>query len=155
MKRVLFVCTGNICRSPTAEGLFRETLRSGGLEALISCDSAATHDYHIGKPPDLRTRKAAKARGVDLSSLRARLVTRQDFHDFDLILAMGSDHYRHLSRMAPAGCAGKLRLFLDYSPDHAGEDVPDPYYGGPEGFEQVLDVVASALPGLLAALRQE
>jgi protein-tyrosine phosphatase len=153
MKQVLFVCTGNICRSPTAEGLFRQLLRTEGLEERIGCDSAATHDYHIGKPPDSRTQKAARARGLDLSGLRARQVTRQDFHDFDLILAMGRDHYTHLRRMAPADRADKVRLFLDYSPTHNGEDVPDPYYGGSEGFERVLDIVASALPGLLQALR--
>lgn len=153
MIKVLFVCTGNICRSPTAEGIFRHLVEAEGLEADMQADSAGTHDYHVGEPPDRRTVDAAAARGFDLSALRARRVRREDFHDFDLILAMDQSHYAHLSRMRPMDARAEMKLFLDYHPSEQLKDVPDPYYGGREGFERVLDMVEETNRALLTRLR--
>ncbi len=156
MIRVLFVCTGNICRSPTAEGVFRHIVEAEGMAAKFEADSAATHGYHIGAPPDPRTIKAAAARGVDLSALRARRVSRDDFQRFDLILAMDRGHLEDLTAMQPASGRAELKLFLDYHPvvlNHpAFKDVPDPYYGGPDGFEQVLDLVEATSRELLTII---
>ena len=150
MKRVLFVCTGNICRSPTAEGVFRHFAATAGID--VEADSAATHGYHIGEPPDPRTIAAAAKRGFDLKALRARRVRREDFNQFDLILAMDGGHLEHLRAMRPEDARAEVQLFLDYHPTGTG-DVPDPYYGGPQGFEDVLDLVEEASRGLLAKLR--
>jgi protein-tyrosine phosphatase len=141
---VLVVCTGNICRSPTGEGVLRHQARARGLDDRIQVASAGTHDYHVGDPPDPRTLKHAAKRGYDFSAQRSAQVTEQDFHDFDYILAMDRTHLRILRAMEPPGGKAKLALFLDASGKWKGEDVPDPYYGGVEGFERVLDMVEEA-----------
>ena len=155
MMRVLFVCTGNICRSPTAEGVFMRMVQDAGLSASIRIDSAGTHDYHVGHPPDPRSVAAAGRRGYDLAALRARQFERSDFERFDLILAMDESHRIHLARLCPPAHADKLKQMMDYATRLSGADVPDPYYGGAQGFEQVLDMIEDASRGLLAALRDE
>lgn len=155
MVRVLFVCTGNICRSPTAEGVFRRHVREAGLEECIVTDSAGTHSYHTGDPPDLRSQRAAKKRGVDLSDLRARTVARADFDRFDYVLAMDRNHLHQLERMKPKGSVAQVGLFLDYAHGLEGHEVPDPYYGGPEDFEEVLDLVEIGSRGLLERILAE
>ena len=152
--RILFVCLGNICRSPTAEAVLRELAAREAPELTLEVDSAGTAEYHVGQPPDPRTRAAAARRGYDLSALRARTVESTDFERFDLILAMDRDNLKALRRRAPSHTHERLRLFLEFSPDAAPEDVPDPYYGGPNGFEEVLDLVEAATRGLLKHLRQ-
>lgn len=154
-KSVLFVCTGNICRSVTAEGVFRKLVRDVGLEGHFHIDSAGTQGYHTGDVPDLRSQDAAKRRGYDLSPLRARKVERADFDRFDLILAMDDDHYRILGRMAPPDKVHKLRMMLSYAKNCVHREVPDPYYGGPDGFELVLDLLEDANMELLAQLKAE
>lgn len=151
---VLFVCTGNICRSPTAEGQFRAAVKAAGLEHRFAVDSAATHDYHVGNPPDSRTVKAAQRRGLDLAPLRARQVSAADFGDFDFIVAMDRGHLQILTALAPPGGQERLSLFLDHAPQSGLRDVPDPYYGGPNGFETVLDLIEAGCDGLLAHIRQ-
>jgi protein-tyrosine phosphatase len=151
--RVLFVCLGNICRSPTAEGVLRSLVAREAPELNLEIDSAGTAGYHIGEPPDPRTREAARRRGYDLNALRARIVEPADFERFDLILAMDRDNLQVLRRRAPASSHERLRLFLEYAPQSEREDVPDPYYGGPNGFEDVLDLVEAASRGLIAHLR--
>jgi protein-tyrosine phosphatase len=155
MKRVLFVCTGNICRSPTAEGVFRKLVADAGLDGRLAVESAGTHGYHVGAPPDTRMQAAARARGYDLSRQRARRVQREDFERFDLIVAMDDDHREILVRLAPADTAHKVRLMMEFAPQTDYTEVPDPYYGGPDGFELVLDLVEAAAEGLLAELRGE
>ncbi len=152
LHRVLFVCTGNICRSPTAEGVARGLADDVGLAEHFEFDSAGTHAYHVGEPPDPRTVKAARRRGYDLASLRARRVTDFDFVRFDLVLAMGPDHLEWLRRASPPQQRHKLCLFLDFSERFAAQEVPDPYYGGADGFEQVLDLVEDAAGRLIAQL---
>jgi len=152
--RVLFVCLGNICRSPTAEGVFRHLLAQEAPELRVDVDSAGTAGYHIGDPPDPRTQRAAARRGIDLSGLRARQVTPADFAHFDLILAMDGDNLKELQRMRPAPSRAQLRLFLEYAPQLGLRDVPDPYYGDAGGFERVLDLAAAASRGLIAALHE-
>jgi protein-tyrosine phosphatase len=147
--RVLFVCMGNICRSPTAEGVFRHLVEEQGLTAKIIIDSAGTHDYHIGNPPDARSQAAAARRGYDLSGLRARQVVRDDFTAFDYVLAMDEDNLGLLQQQCPEASRGKLKLFLAYADNVELREVPDPYYGGAQGFEQVLDLVENAARGLL------
>ena len=151
---VLFVCLGNICRSPTAEGVFRKRLEDAGLAERIRIDSAGTGGYHVGARPDARAMAAAQARGIDLGAIRARKVAEEDFHGFDLILAMDEDNLRALQGIAPAEARAELALLLDYTADRRGHAVPDPYYGGKNGFEQVLDLVDEACAGLLEALRR-
>jgi len=155
VKRVLFVCTGNICRSPTAEGVFRKLVADAGLADLIEADSAGTHGYHVGEAPDRRSRAAAAARGYDLAGLRARQIARDDFHRFDLIIALDRDHHEILSRLAPASTGHKLCMLMEFARHSAGDEVPDPYYGGPHGFEVVLDLVEDAAEGLLDRLRAD
>lgn len=152
--RILFVCLGNICRSPTAEAVFRAIAAREAPELAIEVDSAGTAGYHIGEPPDLRTRQAANRRGYDMSLLRARIVEPRDFEEFDLILAMDRENLNVLSHRAPAHARDRLRLFLEFAPDATVREVPDPYYGGPNGFEEVLDLVEAATQGLLQHLRQ-
>lgn len=149
MINVLFVCMGNICRSPTAEAVFRHQVEAAGLAGSISIDSAGTHDYHIGDAPDLRAQLAAKKRGYDMSSLRGRQVEQGDFYRFDYLLAMDRNNLSILQRMAPPDSNAQLRLFLEYARRPVGDEVPDPYYGGAEGFEQVLDMAEDAAQGLL------
>ena len=152
--RVLFVCTGNICRSPTAEGVFRQHVVAAGLADAVGIDSAGTHRYHIGEAPDSRSVAAAKARGFDVSELRARKVKKQDFYTFDLILAMDAGHFEQLNTLRPNDAKADVKLFLDYHPAAKGRDVPDPYYGGPDGFADVLDLVETASEHLLAEIKR-
>lgn len=146
--RVLFVCLGNICRSPTAEGVLRRELESAGLVSLVEIDSCGTGDWHIGKGPDSRTLAAAKRRGIDLSELRARQLAAEDFQRFDYILAMDHDNLAAVHEQSPAGCGAHIGLFLDFA-GHVDRPVPDPYYGGEDGFEEVLDLIESASRGLV------
>jgi protein-tyrosine phosphatase len=152
--KILFVCLGNICRSPTAEAVFRAVAAREAPELAVEVDSAGTAGYHIGEPPDIRMRRAANRRGYDMSSLRARIVEPGDFEHFDLILAMDRENLTTLQTRAPAHRRERLRLFLEFAPDAAATEVPDPYYGGPNGFEEVLDLVEAATRGLLQHLRQ-
>ncbi len=153
MVRVLFVCMGNICRSPTAESVFRALIEREGLTSDIQADSAGTHSYHVGDPPDGRTIQAAARRGVDLSRMRARKATSRDFHDFDYVIAMDEDNARHLRGLMPVDADTRLEMFLDFAPERPEREVPDPYYGGGDGFENVLDMVEAASMGLLADIR--
>jgi low molecular weight protein-tyrosine phosphatase len=147
--RILFVCTGNICRSPTAEGVFRHFVKEAGLATDVTSDSAGTHGYHVGEAPDPRTQRAAESRGYDLAALRARQVSRNDFEDFDYVLAMDQANLLALQHFCPAQHSGKLRLFMEFGGDPAVREVPDPYYGGAQGFERVLDLVERASRGLI------
>ncbi len=153
MFRVLFVCSGNICRSPTAEAVFRGIVEADGLGAKVAVDSAGTHGFHAGEPPDARAGEAAERRGLDLSAQRARQVRADDFDAFDLILAMDRGHLRQLRRRAPRGARARLRLFLEAAP-HLGRDVPDPYYGGEGGFETVFDLIEAGARALADELRR-
>ncbi len=152
---VLVVCTGNICRSPTGEGVLRHLARQRGLGDRVLVRSAGTHDYHVGECPDARTLRHASRRGYDLSAQRAMQVTRQHFHDYDYILAMDRGHLRELRALAPQGGRARLGMFLEASARWKGEDVPDPYYGGAEGFEQVLDMVEEAAERWLDLIEAE
>lgn len=151
---VLFVCLGNICRSPTAHGVFQHLIDRHRLQHAIHIDSAGTGDWHIGRAPDKRSSAAALQRGYDLSVLRARQVSAQDFDRFDYILAMDAQNLKDLQQMRPAHFRGELDLFLRYGAGHLHE-VPDPYYGGDDGFEHVLDLVEDAAQGLLRAIAQQ
>jgi protein-tyrosine phosphatase len=150
--RVLFVCMGNICRSPSAEGVFRKAIANSGCES-IQFDSAGTHDYHVGDPPDRRAIAAAKRRGIDLSDLRARSIEDGDFAEFDLVLAMDCDNLDILQRRAPAQFQERIKLVMDFAPLAYSREVPDPYYGGAQGFEDVLNLLELAAQGLLRELR--
>jgi protein-tyrosine phosphatase len=152
MTRVLFVCMGNICRSPTAEAVLRELARRESASLEIEVDSAGTHGYHRGDPPDERSIEAARRRGFDLSALRARVVDANDFERFDLVLAMDREVLDRLRSLVPSRHAARVKLFLEYAPALGRSDVPDPYYGGAAGFEEVLDLVEEGARGLLAAL---
>jgi protein-tyrosine phosphatase len=155
MPAVLFVCLGNICRSPTAHGVFVRQVADAGLSDTVDIDSAGTGAWHIGEPPDARATVAARGRGYDLSPLRARQVTPGDFERFDYILAMDRSNLMHLDSMRPGGYPGHLGLFLDFHPDAPVSEVPDPYYGGDAGFEEVLDLVETAGSALLSTIRRE
>ncbi len=144
---------GNICRSPTAEGVFRQLVEAEGLAGRIHIDSAGTHDYHIGDPPDARAQAAAARRGYDLSPLRARQVTRADFTAFDYVLAMDAHNRSLLLQQCPPQQHGRVCLFLEFADGTVPAEVPDPYYGGPQGFEQVLDLVENAARGLLRRIK--
>ena len=150
--KVLFVCMGNICRSPTAEGVFRHLVEQAGLQTLIVIDSAGTGDWHVGAPPDSRACRAAAQRGYDLTSLRGRQVSRKDLGAFDYVLAMDDENVRALKRISPRDQSHKIRLFTDFSSTGACS-VPDPYAGGPQDFERVLDLVEDAAQGLLRHIR--
>ncbi len=152
--RVLMVCSGNICRSPTAEGVLRHKVAEAGLEGRVSVDSAGTSDYHIGDPPDPRAIARGKLRGYDLSNLRARQIRPSDFEDFDLLLCMDRGHETKLTRMCPEGQEERIRMFLDFSAAADGRDeVPDPYFGGVEDYDLALDLIEPAIDGLIAAIK--
>ncbi len=151
--KVLFVCMGNICRSPLAHGLFEHRVRQAGLTDRIGIDSAGTHAYHVGNSPDPRSQQTAIRHGIDLSSQRARQVKVSDFEIFDYVLAMDRDNQAILSSQCPEEHRHKLHLFLEFAPQLAETEVPDPYYGGDQGFEHVLDLVESACEGLLEDIR--
>lgn len=153
--RILFVCMGNICRSPTAEGVFRRVLQARAPHLEIEIDSAGTHDYHVGHPPDRRAIEAASRRGIDLSALRARCVVERDFEGYDLILVMDEENLEELHRRAPATYRERIRLVMDYAPAATSRRVPDPYYGGALGFEEVLDLLEEAAEGLLEELLRQ
>lgn len=152
---VLFVCMGNICRSPTAHGVFRRRVAAAGLGDRILVESAGTHAYHVGHPADERSQAAALTRGYDLGDLRARLISGRDFSRFDYILAMDGNNLADLKRNTPAGSSVQPRLFMEYSAKFTGSEVPDPYTGGPQGFEDVLDMIEDACDGLLEAIKKE
>jgi len=147
-RRILFFCMGNICRSPTAEGVMRAKLAAAGLD--VEVDSAGTHGYHIGAPPDERSQEHAALRGYDLSTLRARKLMAADFERFDLVLAMDDDNLAHAERLCPTSQRHRLKLLMDYAPHAGNPHVPDPYYGGSAGFDEVLDLVEAACDGLIA-----
>jgi low molecular weight protein-tyrosine phosphatase len=152
MVRVLFVCMGNICRSPLSQGVFEDILRREGLEDEVFVDSAGTGHWHVGEPPDERASSAASLRGLDISAQRARQVRPEDCEDFDYILTMDEENYRMVSSL----CRGSavVKPFLDFATDSPEREVPDPFYGGPEGFERVLDLVEEASEGLLEDIRE-
>ena len=154
LRSVLFVCMGNICRSPTAEGVFRHHAEQAGVADRIRIDSAGTHAYHVGEPADRRARAAAERRGISLDGIAARRVTMDDFEEFDFVLAMDEDNLAQLEAEAPDEHRSKLRLFLEFA-DVGETEVPDPYYGGAAGFERVLDLVEDASRGLLATIRKD
>lgn len=154
MISVLFVCSGNICRSPIAQGVFEEMVRREGLENEILADSAGTHAfYHEGDPPDVRAQSAASARGLDISSQRARIFTPEDCERFDYVLTMDEMNYRLVSEMRGDSRA-EVRPLLDYAPDVPDSEIPDPYYGGASGFERALDLAEEASRGLLRDIRE-
>lgn len=148
--RLLFVCLGNICRSPMAEGVFRRVAEEEGVGHLFELDSAGMGDWHIGQAPDPRAQEAARGRGIDISGQCARQVSPRDFAAFDLLLAMDSSNYAELSELAPENARHKVQRFLDYAPHVRTKDVPDPFYGGRGGFDRALDLIEAAARGLLA-----
>jgi protein-tyrosine phosphatase len=150
--RILFVCMGNICRSPSAEGVFRHALARRAPHLQVEIDSAGTHDYHVGEAPDARALAAARRRGIDISSLRARRIAADDFERFDLILAMDEENRDELQRRAHEAYHERIRLMMEYAPSVGRRAVPDPYYGGEQGFEDVLDLLEEAAEGLIDAL---
>jgi protein-tyrosine phosphatase len=152
--KVLLVCLGNICRSPTAEGVLRHLAAKEAPQLALEIDSAGTADYHIGAPPDPRSQRAALRRGIDISGLKARQIAADDFARFDLILAMDSENLRELRAMQPRNSHASVKLFLEYARDSALRDVPDPYYRDAAAFEEVLDLSTAASRGLLAALQE-
>lgn len=153
--RVLFVCTGNICRSPSAEGVFRHLLEAENLQQHVVVDSAGTHGYHVGEGPDRRSVLAAAGRGYDLSGLRARQLCATDFEDFDYLLAMDREHHSILTKIVPSEHSQKIAMFLDFSREFSGQDVPDPYFGGGQGFEHVLDLIEDGAAGLLVDVKKK
>lgn len=154
-ERILVVCTGNICRSPTADGVMRKLVQQAGLAAEIEVDSAGTIDHHAGESPDQRARHHAGRRGYDLSTLKARHLAAEDFHRFDLILAMDRSHLALLGRHCPPEKKSSLRLLMEFARESSHPEVPDPYYGGDEGFEHVLNLVEDACSGLLEHVREQ
>ena len=155
MTKVLFVCLGNICRSPTAEGVFRELVRGRGLERSIRTDSAGTSGWHIDVPPDSRARAEARRRGIDIDDLRSRKVNQSDFEHFDYVIAMDAANVADLEELCPAPLRGRLHLFTDFAPGGAPSGVPDPYYGGEDGFKRVFDLITRCAEGLLARIIEE
>jgi protein-tyrosine phosphatase len=153
--RVLMVCLGNICRSPTAEAMLRKQVHEAGLDERVEVDSAGTADYHVDSPPDRRAVAHGERRGLKMKHLRGRQVSRADFERFDFILAMDDDNLADLQRIRPVGSRAKLGLLMAYAPGAGSREVPDPYYGGAEEFERVLDLVDSAAAGFLASLKRE
>ena len=153
--RVLFVCMGNICRSPLAQGVFEEVMEREELEGNVEVDSAGTHGYyHADEPPDARAQRSAARRGIDISFQRARRLIPEDCHTFDYIVTMDEENYRAVAALCRKGST-EVRPFLDFAPDRPEREVPDPFYGGPEGFEHVLDLVESASEGLLQEIKKK
>ena len=152
--RVLFVCMGNICRSPTAQGVFRHLVEQEGLAHIVEADSAGTHSYHVGEAPDRRAQETARERGINLGELRARKALPQDFDLFDYVVAMDRENYYHLAAICPPGMEEKLSLLMDFAPRLQLREVPDPYYGGASGFQRVYDMVEAAAEGLIADIRK-
>ncbi|RUR32417.1 low molecular weight phosphotyrosine protein phosphatase [Vreelandella andesensis] len=154
MKRVLFVCLGNICRSPTAEGVFWHAVEKAGLSSHVSVDSCGVGNWHVGKAPDTRAQVAALQRGIDISNLRARQLSASDFLEFDYVLGMDRDNLEAMRALQPSNSRAHVGLFLDFA-DMPESEVPDPYYGGDEGFESVLTLIEAASAGLIAQLRND
>ncbi len=152
--RVLMVCMGNICRSPLAHGRFEHLVKEAGLGSRITVDSAGTHAYHVGEPPDRRSQQTALRRGIDISGQRARKVSLSDFEVFDYLLAMDRDNQALLMSIAPPKHRHKVRLFLEFAPELNEREVPDPYYGGQSGFEGVYDLIDAASQGLLEEIKK-
>jgi len=152
--KVLFICMGNICRSPTAEGVFSTLIQSEKVDDRFLIDSAGTHAYHVGDAPDLRSQKAAKDRGVNLAEIRARKVIFGDYEDFDYLLVMDNDNYQIVNEFCPEEYKHKIKHFLEFAPHLDTHEVPDPYYGGKYGFERVLDMIEDASTGFLNSLKQ-
>ena len=148
MKKIMFVCTGNICRSPTAEAVFRHYIEQKGETELFDIQSSGTHGYHVGDPPDNRAKKIALERGILMQDLSADKFTKQDFLTYDFIIAMDQGHYNTLERMQPSKGGGHLSLFMDYVPNAEFQDVPDPYYGDIQGFYDVFDIIESGMENL-------
>ncbi len=155
MTKVLFVCLGNICRSPTAEGVFTQLIKKQGLDKQIQVDSAGTHAYHVGEAPDVRAQEAAEKRGIDLTRLKGRQVVANDVLEFDYVLAMDYENYDSLLNICPEGYESRVSLFLSHATELGIEEVPDPYYGGKSGFDHVLDMTEEASIGLLKKIRKE
>ena len=153
--RILFVCLGNICRSPMAEGVFRRVAEEEGVLHLFDIDSAGLGDWHIGQAPDPRAQDAARNRGIDISGQSARQIRHDDYARYDLLLAMDETNYQELVQLAPSDARHKIRRFLDFAPQVPTKDVPDPFYGGPEGFDHALDLIEQAARGLLAHLLED
>ncbi len=153
--KVLFVCMGNICRSPSAEGVFRKLVEEQQLSSRIEIDSAGTHAYHVGEAPDSRAQATAKSRDIDLSNLRGRRFITEDFIEFDYILAMDKSNYRDMQSLDPGDGKAQLSLFLDFASRHSEKEVPDPYYGGNQGFERVFTMIEDASEGLLDHIRKQ
>jgi protein-tyrosine phosphatase len=154
MVRVLFVCLGNICRSPTAEGVFRKLVCERKLEHQFEIESAGTHAYHIGEPPDERAQAACARRGIDISRLRGRQAVAGDIESFDYVLAMDRENYENLLEVCPSGLESRIRLFMEFAPSRPEQEVPDPYFGGVGGFDRVLDMIEDAAQGLLEEIRR-
>ncbi len=153
--KVLFVCMGNICRSPTAHGVFRKLVEDAQLHEKIVIDSAGTHAYHVGNPPDNRAQETAQSRGIDLSDLRARQAQSEDFGLFDYIVAMDQENFHGLMSLCPPGKEDHVHMFMDFAPNMRTREVPDPYYGGASGFEKVFDLVEAAAKGLLEDIKRK
>lgn len=153
--RVLMVCMGNICRSPMAHGVLATRICDAGLEHVIQVDSAGTHGYHVGEPPDRRAQATARSRGYDLAGLRARRLDEEDFREFDYILVMDEDNLSHARKVQPSDGKARLHRFLEFAGSRREREVPDPYYGGAQGFEHVLDLVEDAADGFLAHLKEQ
>ncbi len=154
MINILFVCMGNICRSPTAEGFFARAVKNSAYKDLISIDSAGTHSYHVGYEPDSRAIDTASKFGVEIGQLRARKVKTADFQDFDLIIAMDRSNFANLQALQPPGAGGSLKMMMEYHPEGQPEEVPDPYYGGIDGFTYMCELLEAATAGLLKDVEQ-
>ena len=155
MINILFVCMGNICRSPSAEGFFATALEQSGIRERVAIDSAGTHGYHTGEAPDSRAVATALNFGVDIGHLRARKVKVSDFDQFDLIIAMDQNNFEDLQRIRPAGSKAELKMMMQYHPDARPEEVPDPYYGGMNGFTYMCELLQSATRGLLESVEEQ